>query len=130
MEVFMWRVPMFCHPFLVRETRKLIPIVMFCLSSSSVWSTFPMAVPRHDAFLDWNLTVCLTSATLSTSFSPSAMAMGNFPSLTRTLPKSLVTCLATESEAKRTSYFLAHFLILFLSLLKAFNPSTSIKGIP
>lgn len=121
---------MFCHPFLVRETKKLIPMVMFCLSSSSVWSTFPMAVPKQEAFFDWNLTVCLTSATLSTSFSPSAIAMGNFPSLTSTLPKSLVTCLATESEARRTSYFFAHFFILFLSLLKALSPSTSMKGIP
>ena len=129
MEVLMWRVPMFCHPFFVRETKKLIPMVMFCLSCSSVCSTFPIAVPKQEAFLDWNLTVCLTSATLSTSFSPSAMAMGNFPSLTRTLPKSLVTCLATESDAKRTSYFFAHFLILVLSLLKALSPSTSMYGI-
>lgn len=105
-------------------------IVRFCLISSSVCSTFPIAVPRHEAFLDWNLTVCFTSLILSVNFSPSAKATGNFPSLTRTLPNNLVTCLATESEAKRTSYFLHHFFIFVLSLLKALRPSTSMKGIP
>lgn len=130
MVVLMKRVPTFCHPFFMRDTKKLMDMVRFCLISSSVWLTFPTAVPKHEAFLDWNLTVCLTSAILSVSFSPSARATGNLPSLTRTLPNNLVTCLATESDAKRTSYFLHHFFILVLSLLKAFRPSTSMKGIP
>jgi hypothetical protein len=38
--------------------------------------------------------------------------------------------LATESLANKTSNFLAHFLILVLSLLKALRPSTSIYGTP
>lgn len=129
MVVFMWRVPTFCHPFFMRETRKLMAMVMFCLIYSSDCSTFPTAVPRHAAFFDWNLTVCLISVILSRSLSPSPKVIGNFPSLTRTLPKSFVICLATESEARRTSYFLHHFLILVLSLLKAFRPSTSMYGI-
>lgn len=123
--VLMKRVPTFCHPFFMRETRKLIDIVRFCLICSSVCSTLPIAVPRQEAFLDWNLTECLTSLILSRSFSPSAKAIGYLLSLTRTLPKSFVTCLATESDARRTSYFLHHFLILVLSLLKALRPSTS-----
>ena len=120
---------MFCHPFFINETKKLIAIVMFCLRFSSPVSTFPMAVPRHEAFFDWNLTVCLTSSILGSNFSPSARAIGNLPNLTKTLPKSLVTCLATESEARRISYFLHHFLIFVLSLLKALSPSTSMYGI-
>jgi hypothetical protein len=55
--------------------------------------------------------------------------MGNLFILTKTLPNNLVTCLATESEAKIISYFLAHFLIFVLSLLKALSPSTSMYGI-
>ena len=128
MVVFKWRVPMFCHPFFIKETKKLIDMVMFCLSCSSPDSTVPIAVPRHEAFFDWNLTVCLTSSILGRSFSPSTRAIGNLFNLTKMLPKSLVTCLATESEARRTSYFLAHFLILVLSLLKALSPSTSMYG--
>lgn len=121
----MYRVPTFCHPFFINDTKKLIDIVKFCLISSSDCSTLPIAVPKHEAFFDWNLTVCLTSLILSRSFSPSAKATGNLPSLTKTLPSNFVTCLATESDAKRTSYFLHHFLIFVLSLLNAFNPSTS-----
>jgi len=126
MEVLMCRVPTFCHPFFIRETRKLIDIIRFCLKLSSPVSTLPIAVPRHEAFLDWNLTVCFNSSILAVIFSPSARVIGKRPILTKTLPKSLVVCLATESLAKRTSYFLAHFLILVLSLLKALSPSTSI----
>lgn len=125
----MWREPTFCHPFFIRETKKLIDIVKFCLICSSDCSTFPIAVPKQDAFLDWNLTVFLTSLIFSRSFSPYVKATGNFPSLTSTLPSNLVICLATESEASKTSYFLHHFLILVLSLLKALRPSTSMKGI-
>lgn len=125
MLVLMYKVPTFCQPFLSKETRKLMDMVIFCLICSSDWSTLPTAVPKQEAFLDWNLTVCFTSLILSASFSPSAMATGNLLSLTSTFPSSLVICLATESEAKRTSYFLHHFLIFVLSLLKALSPSTS-----
>jgi hypothetical protein len=55
--------------------------------------------------------------------------MGKRFILTRTLPRSLVVCLATESLANKTSNFLAHFLILVLSLLKALRPSTSISRV-
>lgn len=126
--VLTWRVPTFCHPFFIRETRKLIDIVRFCLISSSDCSTFPIAVPRQAAFLGWNLTVFLTSLILSVNLSPSAKVIGNLLSLTSTLPKSLVICLATESDARRTSYFLKYFLIFVLSLLKALRPSTSMYG--
>ena len=125
MDVLIWRVPTFCHPFFIKETKKLMAMVKFCLMLSSPKFTFPIDVPIHDAFLDWNLTVCFTSLILSTSLSPSVIAIGNFPILTNTFPNNFVTCFATESEAKRTSYFLAHFLILFLSLLNALSPSTS-----
>lgn len=128
-EVLMWRVPTFCQPFFINETKKLIAMVKFCLRFSSPVSTFPTAVPRQEAFLDWNLTVCFTSSILSLTRSPSPIAIGNLPILTSTLPRSLVTCLATDSEAMRKSYFLAHFLILFFSLLKALSPSTSMYGI-
>lgn len=126
----MKRVPTFCHPFFMRETRKLIDMVRFCLRLSSPVSTVPIAVPRHEAFFDWNLTVCFNSSILAVIFSPSARVTGNKPIFTSTFPRSLVVCLATESLAKRTSYFLAHFLILVLSLLNAFSPSTSMQGIP
>ena len=116
---------MFCQPFFVNETKKLIDIVIFCLKSYSDWSTFPTPVPKQEAFFDWNLTVCLTSLILFINFSPSVIAIGNLFILTKTFPRSLVTCLATVSEANKTSNFLAHFLILFLSLLKALSPSTS-----
>lgn len=96
--------------------------------TSSLCSRFPIAVPRQAAFLDWNLTLYWTSLILSRIFYPSAKAIGNLFHLTRTFPKSLLTCLATESDAKRTSYFLLHFLILVLSLLNAFKPSTSMYG--
>ena len=125
----MWRVPTFCQPFFMRETKKLIDVTIFCLRFSSLSSTFPTDVPKHDAFLDWNFTVCFISVILSTARSPSVIAIGNLPIFTNTFPRSLVTCLATESDAIRTSYFLAHFLILALSLLKALRPSTSMKGI-
>lgn len=124
-EVLIWRVPTFCHPFFIKETKKLIDIVRFCLKLSSPVSIVPIEVPRHDAFFDWNLTVCFSSSILAVIFSPSAKVTGKRPILTSTLPRSLVVCLATESLAKRTSNFLAHFLILVLSLLKAFSPSTS-----
>lgn len=126
MEVLMCRVPTFCHPFFISETKKLMAIVKFCLMLSSPVSTDPIAVPKHDAFFDWNFTVCLTSSILSFNLSPSARVIGKSPILTSTLPSSLVVCLATESEASKMSYFLAHFLILVLSLLKALSPSTSI----
>ena len=127
-DVFKCRVPTFCHPFFINDTKKLIAIVMFCLKFSSPVSTFPIAVPKQDAFFDWNLTVCLTSSILFFKFYPQAKAMGNLPNLTKTLPNNLVTCFATESEARRISYFLAHFLIFVLSLLKALSPSTSMYG--
>jgi len=126
----MKRVPTFCHPFFISETKKLMDIVKFCLKLSSPVSTLPIAVPKQEAFFDWNLTVCLSSSILVAIFSPSARVTGNKPILTSTLPKSLVVCFATESLARRTSYFLAHFLILVLSLLKALSPSTSIYEIP
>ena len=125
MDVLRWRVPTFCHPFFIRETKKLIDIVMFCLRFSSEVVTVPMAVPRQEAFFDWNLTVCFNSSILAVIFSPSAKLTGNRPILTKTLPNNLVTCLPTDSLASNTSYFLAHFLIFVLSLLKALSPSTS-----
>ena len=125
----MWRVPTFCQPFFMRETRKLIAMVTFCLICSSESSAVPTEQPMQLTFFDWNLTVCLSSSILVTIFSPSTRLIGNRFILTRTLPSSLVTCLPTVSEARRMSYFLAHFLILTLSLLKALRPSMSIKGI-
>ena len=97
-------------------------MVKLCLRLSSPVSTFPIEVPKHEAFLDWNFTVCFNSYILSLIFSPSAIGMGNLFILTSALPKSLVVCFATDSDAKRTSYFLAHFLIFVLSLLKALSP--------
>lgn len=128
-DVFMCNVPTFCHPFFINDTKKFIPIVRFCRMFSAPKSTFPIDVPKHAAFFDWNFIVCLISNILSTTLSPSVIAIGNFPIFTSTFPNSLVVCLATESEASKISYFLAHFLIFTLSLLNALSPSTSIKGI-
>ena len=128
-DVFMCSVPTFCHPFFIKETKKFIPIVRFCLMFYAPSSTFPIDVPKQAAFFDWNFTVCFISCILSTTLSPSVMAIGNFPIFTNTFPNNFVVCLATESEANKISYFLAHFLILALSLLKALSPSTSMKGI-
>ena len=125
MEVLMWRVPTFCHPFFINDTKKLMAVTMFCLMFSSDCSTLATDVPKHEAFFDWNLTVCFISAILSSAFSPSAIAMGNLPIFTNTFPNNFVTPLAIESEAIKTSNFFAHFLIFPLSLLNALSPSTS-----
>ena len=128
--VLMWSVLIFCHPFFKRETKKFTARVMFCLICSSLRSAWPMAVPRQRTFFNWNLMECLRSSILSTTFSPSLMGRGCLWSLTRMFPTNLVSCLRSASEAIKTSYFLAHFLILFLSLLKALRPSASMVSIP
>lgn len=103
MEVLMWRDLIFCHPFFNKETKKLIDMLMFCLSSSSLMLTVPTAVPIQRTFLSWNLTVLLSSLTLSSTFSFSPIATGNFPILVKTLPSNLGICFIKDSEAIKIS---------------------------
>ena len=102
-------------------------MLIFCLSSSSVRLAVPTAVPIQRTFFNWNLTVLLISLTLSSTFSFSPIATGNFPILLRVLPISLGICFIKDSEARSTSNGLAHFLINFLSLLNFLAPSTSMQ---
>jgi hypothetical protein len=67
---------------------------------------------------------------LFTTRSPSLIARGNLPILTKTLPNNFGICFNKASDAIKTSYLLAHFLIFCFYLLNAFNPSTSIESIP
>ena len=126
MVVLMWTVLMLCHPFFKRETRKLRPMRMFYLSSSSVMSSLPMATFMQVAFLSWNLMLALTSSTLAPRSSFWETTYGNIPILFKTGPKAVGIFFTRESLAIRTEYFLAHFLISFLSLLNVFKPSKSI----
>jgi hypothetical protein len=130
MEVLICKVLIFCQPFFNKETKKLTDILIFCLSSSSVILTVPTAVPIQRTFFNWNLTVCLISLTLSSTFSFSPKATGNFPILVKTLPSNLGICFIKDSEAIKTSKGLHHFLISFLSLLNFFKPSTSMLATP
>jgi len=125
-----WTVLTFCHPFLRREIRKLIEIVAFCLICSSVMATLPTATPIHRTFFSWNLTLDLTSSIFLDKDSAWVMAIGNLLILFRIGPKILVSCLTIESVHIRTWYFLAHFLMSFLTLLKALSPSISLTSIP
>jgi hypothetical protein len=88
---------MFYHPFLSKETKKLIDMVRFYLICSSFSSSVPNAVPSTKVFLSWNLqimmnvylTVPLTSWILDWMDSFSPMAIGNLPILTKMFPSNL-----------------------------------------
>ena len=71
--------------------------------------------------------VYLISAILSATFSESAMTVGNIPILDKMLPNNFGTFFIKASEQINESYFLAHFLIYFLSLLNLVKPSSLIQ---
>mmetsp|Transcript_18542 Transcript_18542/g.46770 ORF Transcript_18542/g.46770 Transcript_18542/m.46770 type:complete len:205 (+) Transcript_18542:310-924(+) len=118
----------FCQFFLRSDTRKLTATLMLAKSSCSVISTWPTATPRQRAFLSWNLTVDLTSSTLSDMMSPWVIRPGNLPALLRPGPKRRGIILIRASEARKAWYFCASFLTSFLFLLSFFRSSTFIEG--
>ena len=113
----------FYHPFGNKETKKFKDFVTFCL----IWSTSKVSTPTADAnhgnFLTLNLTVLNNSSCFSPTSSFSPIGTGNLPIEVTYLPISLVTLLESESETKRRSNFLAHFLISLASLLNFLRSS-------
>ena len=116
MVVFIVKDPIFCQPFGRRETRKLTDLRRFCLSSSGVCSSSPMEVAIQGPFLILNLMVLMRSAILDSMDSESLMKTGCLPTTLTSLPTALVNLSLRDSETKRTSNFLAHFLTSLASL--------------
>lgn len=88
----------------------------FCLISSGVYSSNPIAVANHGPFLILNLTVFKSSAILDSIDSESLTKTGYLPTVFTILPTSLVNLSLRDSETNNTSYFLAHFLTYLASL--------------
>lgn len=125
---------MLFHPFFNKETKKLIDIFKFCLIWSSVILTFPIAVPRHNTFFNWNLTDDLPSSTLALTSSFELITVGNFPHLAKKFPPNLFNCLTKVSEMKKSLIFSANFFNSFPFLSAGstffFKASPSINSIP
>ena len=113
----------FYHPFGNNEIRKLIDLRTFCLISSWDKLSWAMAVANHGPFLILNLTVLLSSTIFDSRVSFSAMKLGYWPTELTYLPTSLMNLSLSDSETKRTSYLLAHFLTNLASLAKTFISS-------
>merc|ERR1719486_639151 len=101
----------------MREARKLRDITMLALNCSSVMSWFPTATFKLVTFLSCHLTDPLTSSIFLLIGSFLVTGAGNIPILLRTGPRTAGIFLTRASVAKRTEYFLAQFLMSFLSLL-------------
>merc|ERR1719329_506166 len=72
-------------------------------------------------FFNCHLTWERKSATLLASGSTWETTCGNIPILLRIGPQTTGTFFKTVSEASKAVYFLAQFLMSFLSLLNFFN---------
>lgn len=123
--LLMWTLFMLCHPFLRRETKKLIDIMMLVLSSSSLMVIEPTAAARQVTFFSCHFTEARTSSTLPRRGSLWETTCGNMLILLRIGPTTTGTFLRTVSEARRREYFFAHPLTSFLSLLNFFRNSRS-----
>lgn len=121
---------MFNHPFGNKETKKLIALTTFCLRSSSAKVSTPTAVPIQETFLVLNLTDLKSSSIFLGTESASATWIGSLATDPKAFPMSLMTFLLMLEETKIKSYFLAHFMIAFLSLLKSLSPSISMCSSP
>ena len=130
MVLFKWRLLIFYHPFLVKETRKLMDFVTFYKIYSSVMPTFPTATPKSMTFLSWNLMVFFMVSCFSAIDSPSLMGIGTFPHLFKALPICFVTTLMSFWEARMMLYLEAHFLMAVAFFLKAFIWSWLRQSIP
>jgi len=130
MVVLMVKLLMLFHPFLSIATKKLIELIKF----SSIWAgvnfSLPTATAKQRTFLSWNLTDDLISSILSASGCWWVMTCGYIPILVKVGPNTLGIFLERVSVAKRIWYFLAHFLMSFLSLLNFFKPSKSMQSSP
>lgn len=107
----------FYHPFGNKEAKKLIDLLTFCLIYSISRVSTPTDYASHAFFLTLNLIVQSNSLNFYSTVSFSEIGTGNFPIEVTCLPISLVTFLESDSDTKRTSNFLAHFLISLDSLL-------------
>lgn len=116
MVVLIVKDPIFCQPFGRREMRKLTDLKRFCLNSSGVCSSSPMAVANQGPFLILNLMVLRSSCILESTVSESLMKTGCLPTTLTILPMALVNLSFKDSDTKRTSYFLAHFFTCLASL--------------
>jgi hypothetical protein len=116
MVVLIVKDPIFCQPFGRREMRKLTDLNRFCLNSSGVYSSSPIAVAIHGPFLILNLMVFNNSYIFESIVSESLMKTGYLLTLLTILPTALVNLSFKDSDTKRTSYFLAHFFTSLVSL--------------
>lgn len=131
----MTKLPTFCQPFFSRETKKLIASMTLATSSSSLKPTLPIATAKQRTFFSWNLMVDFASMTFELRSSAWEIGVGNLPAIAtdseldqqievrRTLPldrpgpSKRGICLIRVSEARKTLYLRASFLISFLFLL-------------
>ena len=125
---------MLFHPFLSKDTKKLIDMSKFCLICSSSILTCPIASPRLATFLSWYLIVARPSSIFAWTLSPCWTTTGNLPHLVKKGPPNLGRCLSKDSEMKSALYFLAHFFkslpFLSLGLIFSFRVSASMYSIP
>lgn len=114
----------FYQPLGNNEAKKLIDLLTFYLIYSTSSVSTPTDYASHAFFLTLSLIVHNNSLNFSSTVSFSDIGTGNFPIEVTCLPISLVTFLESDSDTKRTSNFLAHFLISFDSLLNFLRSST------
>ena len=98
-------------------------MTMLALSSSVVISSLPTATFKLVTFLSYHLTEPLTSSIFLAIGSFLVTGAGNIPILLRTGPRTVGIFLTRESVANKQLYFLAHFLMSFLSLLNFLRKS-------
>merc|ERR1719356_338167 len=116
--------------FLSKDTKKLIAIKVFCLSSSGDMLTLPTATPMQRTFFNWNFTWLRISVTLVSKASECWTIVGNLPALFKPGPSNLGICGTSTWEAKKASKDWANFFTSFLFLLSFFKSSTLLNGMP
>ncbi len=114
----MYRTFTFCQFFLSSETRKLIASFMLSTSCCSVIAQWPIATFKHNTFLSWNLIIAFISSTLLERSSDGSTTVGNLPALFKPGPSRRGICLISDSEARKTWYFLAATQIAWGSSLR------------
>merc|ERR1740117_1282743 len=117
--------------FFKRDTKKLMALKEFCLKAASSISTLPIATPKHNTFLSWNLTLLLISEILPSRLSVWWMTVGNLPALFKPGPRKRGICGMRTCDARKPSYFWASFfhellvLVQFLQVFHALEISTA-----